>query len=1200
MKKRFAVLSVSALLALVSLSGCSTTTCPEPPTCEENPGGDDQEPSGDEENPGGDSQEQPGDDTEQPDEDTQKEPDPSEGLISKEDSEWSDDVTELMSNALGGGILPFIDLGEGEIDAEIVKNDEEENYRTYLDLTGGNFLVSHLEDAVSTYKEHYWEALMVGESFYASNDLLSVQVEVIKNDNNLFELKAFYDEPFNPADISEWDSATTTLISEHFGRFDVPFVYLGTVNYESSIATDGSLLVTGGTWNDQVVSEFRSAFSDWTITTDELELTTLYAAHDVDGNTVNATLSKVNNKAQLSVSLTEVFDATNQTSWSSEVTKAMEQSLNKTILPYVYLGTVYPTIDTATTNERNLTLVGKLWDDSIITAAKTAFEADGWEVGVSDETSATFTKDTTDESFEVVVSKNEEGVPTITAERSELYNESALTDYPEEIKTAFNTLYGEEISVIPFIYLGTKFPVVNNDVFSEYSDVDLNKMAIVGGSYDSRILNQFKAKFTTANGWYSEVDNVTDDSGSYYEEYGDIKAVALKSIGEYTYKVGLFTLGNGEDETAYLEINRANNEGTDATEWSAESLANLEKALGSGITIPHFDTGRDTLEFVFDDEGQLSIQFNANSTNFSYRVFSIIDTLTKDGWSISLAHNDTYYDNEAWISSVVAAKEFSGKTVQITVAINSSYYYRFAMFGSIKVVETYDSEKVNGSWSTEISSAIQEKFKIDLPFIYLGTDNPYIYENEEDETFSIIGNAYNDEIFTNAKEVLEANGFTFNEGSSYGSTVVAEKVNSDGNIVTVVVDSNSGVPYIGLSLTTVFRPGSQTEWDADTKATLTAELPSGVTLPYLYLGATDVETSVETIAASGIKKISIIGGLWDDAVIDLTLNSLKDTSFNAQKAIVGYYDDTVVTGYQLLDNNQALRLQLFENDYSDIELDIYVDSAPETPVDGFATWEDFPKYNGKSVTDYMDTYLGVRLPEFMPKGMVPAADDISLSGPYNPANSNKTFKMISYDGLYSPYYVYTAMNKLKADGYTITFNPFLYDTMPGFLAEKSDENGTLMITLGSYNGYYDDPNNGVEFSALYLPKASTFASRTAFENADVANIKESLDDLELPYANLGVDYPNVRTDTGEVTLTAYNYSEEIIQNIKTAYESKGWSIYETYVLVNGEAVKTVGGYLKSGDHTYVLTVEPYLSEAMFGKGHFSTSSVYTELTIEMA
>lgn len=1188
MKKRFAILSVSALLALVSLSSCSTT-CPEPPTCEENPD-DTDNPN---ENPGGDTQEDP-DDEEDP---SVEEPDPSEGLISKEDSEWSTSVTDVMFNALGGGILPFIDLGDGEIDAEIVKNDAEENYRTYLELTGGNFLVSHLEDAVSKYKEHYWEALMVGEDFYATNSLLNVEVEVGKNSNNLFELKAFYDEPFNPETASSWDSVTSTLISEHFGRFNVPFVYLGTVNYDSSITEDGSLLVTGGTWNDQVISEFRSAFNEWTITTDELELTTLYATHDVNGNTLNATISKVNNKAQLSISLTEVFDATNQTSWSSEVTKAMEQSLNKTILPYVYLGSVYPTIDTNTTNERNLTLVGKLWDDSILTAAKSAFEADSWET-TSEENSVKFTKDSQSESFEVVIEQNADGAPVLRASRSELYDESALTDYPEEIKAAFTDLYGEDMGVLPFIYLGTQYPTINNDVFSKHADVDLYKMAIVGGSYDSRILEQFEAKFTKENGWYIEVTNVSEDSGSGYQDYGDIKAVALKSIGEYTYKVGLFTLGIGENETAYLEINRANNDGANATEWSAESLSNIHRALGNDVNIPHFETGRDTLEFVFDEYGHLSIQFNANSTNFSYRVYSIVDTLTKDGWTISLTHNDTYYNNEAWINSIVATKEFNGKTIQISISINSSSYYRFAMFGSVTAVESYDSSKLNGSWSSEITTAIQDKFKIDLPFIYLGSDNPYIYENEEEGTYQIIGNAYSSEIFSNAKTVLEENGFTYDAGQSYGNTVVATKENSDGNIVTVIVDSNDGVPYIGLELTNVFRPGTQTEWDEETKVTLTKELPTGATLPYIYLGATDLKTNVETY--NNVKKISIVGGNWDDAVLDLAISSLKDTEFSAEKVSQGYYGDMVINGFDLLDNNQAIRIQLFENDDYEIELDVYVDLIPDSATNEFVSWDNFPKYGTNTVTDYMDEYLGVRLPEFIPSELTPSEDDVSLSGPYNPANSNKTFKMTSYDGYYSPYYAYAAMNKLKENGFEITFNPFFNDTMPGFVAKKSDNNGTLMVTLGSYNGYFNDENNGFVFSSLYLPNASNFVDQTDFESADKANISSALDGLELPYVNLGVEYPSVKTDSGEVTLTAYNYSEEIIANIKEAYQSKEWTIYETYVLINGKAIKTVGGYFISNGHTYVLTVEPNISEALYGDGHFSSSSVSTVITIEMA
>ena len=140
MKKRFLLLSVSALLGLVSLAGCGEQPeCPECEICED---------PDDTDNPGENTGENPDDTKPDPD----PEPDPSEGLISKEESEWSTEITELMSTYLGGGILPKIDLGDGELEAEFVKNDEYEEYRSYLKITGSGFLVSHLEDAIKIVK----------------------------------------------------------------------------------------------------------------------------------------------------------------------------------------------------------------------------------------------------------------------------------------------------------------------------------------------------------------------------------------------------------------------------------------------------------------------------------------------------------------------------------------------------------------------------------------------------------------------------------------------------------------------------------------------------------------------------------------------------------------------------------------------------------------------------------------------------------------------------------------------------------------------------------------------------------------------------------------------------------------------------------------------------------------------------------------
>lgn len=1182
MRKKFTILSVSALLALVSLASCSNSS--ECPVCEEEP--DDNDDNNPSDNPG----ENPDDN---PDEPLPDVPDPSEGLIDKEESPWNEEITNLMFNSLGGAILPFVNLGDGEIQAEYVKNDEDNDYKSYLELVGGSFLASHLEKAVETYKEHYWNTVMVGDSFYASNELIDVSVEVSKNYNNLFELRAYYDEPFNPTDATEWDDVTSLLISEHFGRFEVPFTYLGTVNYDSSINESGALVVTGGTWNDKVLDEFNAAFKNWTISKDEELFSTLYATHEVDGSKLSATIEQVNNKAQLTVSLEESFNKENQSSWSKEVQVAMDRSLNKTILPYVYLGSVYPTIDTASTNERSITLVGKIWDNEILENAKSAFEADGeWE-SVTSETSITFSKVIGYEDFEVVIEQNAEGVPVLRASREEIYNESTLTDYPEAIKTAFKDKYGEEISIIPYLYLGTSSPTINNEIPAEHEQ-DIHKLVITGGKYDARVLEQFKAKFTSSNKWYVEIDNFVTDTGSEYGDSSDVLAVAIKSFEKFTYKVGLFTLGEGEEKTVYLEINRSENSGTQATKWSDESLANLEKVLGSGIStkIPYFDIGRDTLEFIFNEYGHLEFQFLADANNISYRVWCAIDALTKDGWDVKLAHNDTYYDDEVLISSINATKDFNGKKVSIDIEVNSSSYYRFVMFGNINLVESYDSSKESGSWSDEIKNAVSNRYKIDLPFIYLGTDHPYIYEDPDEGELMIIGNALETELFTNAREVLTKSEFLIDNGESYSTYIVATKENSDGNIVTVYVDSDDERPYITFDLTEVFKPGVNKEWSKKIQDTLNKELPEGVTLPYLYLGTVDPSISVENYDSG--KQISIVGGNWDDEVISLAYEYASESGFTIDTT------SETFTGYKLLEDKTAVRMRVSENDDDLIQLDVYVDEKPEEVIEGLASWKDFPKtYGGGNVSDLMNQTIGSQLPEFVPLGLLP--DSVSLSTPSR--TGNNYMRVSSYYSNFKPYYLYLAMDELEKSGYEVTFNPFAEREMPGFVAKMSDKDGkgTTMITLSSSSGYYYDDENGLRLSALYLPDMSKFEGTTDFAESDRININNALNELPLPYVNLGSESLSIKTSYGEVSITGYNYSLAIIDGIKAAYTKAGWTIYDSYVVENGQSYHTIGGYLEAKNgHFYVLTVTPNISAAVYGSGSFSSDSISTNLLIQMA
>lgn len=1198
MKKKFTILSVSALLALVSLASCGQTECP---VCEEKPGDDN--PGGDNpgDNPGGDN---PG--TDNPGTDPEPEPDPSEGLIDEADSPWDEETTKLMMSSLGGGILPFVNLGEGALDAEFVKNDEDEGYKSYLLIKGSAYLQTNLVTAVTEYKDHYWDALMVGDNFYATNDLLKVEVEVGKTYDGLFELKAFYNEPFDSSKVDAWDESTTTILSERLGRFSIPFVYLGTVNYETEVTEEGAVLVTGGTWNDGVLAEFDEAFDGRTVTKpNEEDLTTTLATKEDNGNKVSVTLSKNSfGKAQVLITLDEAFfDSNNQTAWSSEVLSAMDKSLNTYILPYVYLGTVYPRVDTANTSERNITIVGKLWDDSILKNAKKAFEEDTslddgkkWEAVEDTENSrVTFTRTIGLELYTIVISKNADGVPTLQASREEDYQPDTLTDYTDEIKAAFNVKFDEDISLIPYMYLGTATPRIDEELSAAVNGD--NKIVIRGGKYDERILDQFTDKFTSKNGWYVAKDCFEERPTGSVDTDGEVLVVALKNTGKHTYKVGLLTLGSGDSKATYLEITRANNTGAEATKRSDTSLANLKTVLGSDVTIPHFEMGKESAEIIFDEYGNLEIDFSsANINTHSYYMWCLIDALSKDGgWTMELGHVTTYYHKDAWVSNVHAEKTFGTKKVNIDVDMHQNTYYGFYISAIITPVEEYDSSKESGSWNDAVKQEVKDRVGLDLPYIYLGTDNPYTFYDEDDGILKIIGNATSDKLYENANSVLTEAGYTIHEYDLEYHYLVAETRNEAGNIVTITIEDDDGKPCISFEYTEVFNPGDRTAWDVDTQAFLDKELPENITLPYMYLGKDKPTSEVDTF--NDIKKITITGGNWDDAVLPLVEKACENTQFTATA------DSDSVSGYAI-EGDTAVRFMLEKDTWDPITLTIYVDLKPESPVDGFISWGDLSK--GEDIVKSMTSELGTTLDAFLPSGLLDSSSSISLNSSTGTTVGNKYVSFYSYSANFKPYYLTVAMNKLKTDfGFKdedIVYSPFANgNDLPQFTAKKEMENGTLMFTLssGSYSRYqYDD--NGVYVSAIFLPKASQFDGITTdFDEETKVQIQNTLG-FDLPYVNLGCEEQKVSTSSGSVKITGYNYSEEIIENIKKAYQSnenQKWVVYDTYVVSNGKAYKTIGGNLELDGHVYQLTVTPNISAAVSGNGTFTGTSYTTEIQV---
>ncbi|MDD6240803.1 MAG: hypothetical protein PUA93_04380 [Eubacteriales bacterium] len=73
------------------------------------------------------------------------------------------------------------------------------------------------------------------------------------------------------------------------------------------------------------------------------------------------------------------FNKDEASAWSGNTEDKMN-SLFKEVIPYVYLGSLDPTVTTSYSSN-SMAIEGKTWDDSILTTAKTTFEEAGWTTG---------------------------------------------------------------------------------------------------------------------------------------------------------------------------------------------------------------------------------------------------------------------------------------------------------------------------------------------------------------------------------------------------------------------------------------------------------------------------------------------------------------------------------------------------------------------------------------------------------------------------------------------------------------------------------------------------------------------------------------------------------------------------------------------------------------------------------------------------
>ena len=1109
--------------------------------------------------------------------------DSTEQEITQENSPWNETITQMMVKYLGGTIVPYIELGE-KIDAVYDSNDSNENYLPYIKLTGEKFKESSFAKSVENYQKYKWEVVRLNNEIIASNDDKHIKVEVSINSSNIMVAKIFYSPDFDDTTLTDWTTVTKAQLKEYFGTFNLPFIYLGTENYETNYdETSNVLTITGGIYNDSVNEEFTKAFKDgWEVGTDETTTNGVVASKtDAKGNKMVVKLDKYENKARLRVHLEEVFDTTIQDSWSTTVSNKMSLAFNE-VLPYFYLGTVYPNIDTTASGAHKLVLKGKIWNDSIVSDAKAKLLADKWQEVSSSATDFTLTKVTSFGNLSVKlerVAKDDSFYPLLTVSSEEAYNETITSTYPEELKTLFKDTYTDDLeAVLPFVYLATKNPT--GEVSKNYN----NQMVVTGGLFNQKVVENFKTKYSQAN--WVVTDKTTKMYSSSSEKDGKVYAAAIKKFENATYKVGLFTKGTGADETLYLDITKTDNLSKN-TSWSESSKTLVKDTLDLDLNeIPFFDTYSDGDQITLTSRGNLSLNFVAtNSVN--YRIINAYTALASDpGFKVEMLAGDSYYYNEVYIKNINASKKLSdGRTVVVSITNMPYGRERYYMYGTIKIDETYDLANAPKAWPKSVSEKIKSKFNgLELPYFYLGTAYPVVTEDSsKTDELNIIGGIVGETYFTDVKKQAEDNGFTITSSNSW--SVEATKTMPNKDVVelefSTINYSNSSKPELTIKFTEGFKPDTFTSYPADIDKELKETLKID-DFPLIYLNSDNPSMTVSKSIVNS-RKISLLGGNFRSDVMDYLANELKainNNEWNVNYIVSGSYTkEYEIQAYKIFADSTSIRFRIYQTEDDKIQLDIYYDPIVSTVSSTATSWSELDKFlpEGKKTLEYMKS-------NFFNETITPL---LFLDSRTNKSKfeikKNQSYSdtirayLTNSDAYYSNYQMNLVYNSLKQQGYDVTYRPFGYknyygyDYLPEVFATKAmDTDSTFKFTI-SANTYGTNENLGFEAEIFDMP-SYTYFTKNSWSTSEQGLFKQVLGDkVTIPFVNLGDDNLDISVSSSndDITITADNYKKDIFSDISSIYKTNGWDTFET---IDDDGEKVLLANIKIDNRVYNLKV----------------------------
>jgi uncharacterized protein YkuJ len=649
----------------------------------------------------------------------------------------------------------------------------------------------------------------------------------------------------------------------------LPYVYLGTAAPTASVNSSSNILkISGGVWNDQVLTLAHTAFAasadGWTVSDLAADATTLTATKEFTDFALSAVVKSSGwsyKIAVIEVTYTEAFNPANvPAAWPTEIMDHFTNDFGGDSVPVFYMGTKNPTLGYTYPQETDIK--GGAWDDRIVGLATTALEADGWNVFSGKALSSLGYNPPSLTAWKIF-----DNGSVLRLKLYKYWDDNALLEVyytqaptlPTETAWEADTLTSIKAALggneVPFLAsLGQADPSTSVDYSRHILSLDgSNKLS-------PKVVEDIKTdleKEQDSEG--KKVWTVTTTKAPYGEALSATKTVSngtlTISIDAPTY---ISTYSSISMKVHFAETFKKPTETSDKV-WPDDVKTVMTTNL-SGYTIPYTYLGTMYPHAQYSSSYS-SVVITGGTWNDSLYTDVAADMKASTDWNF-VQGDDTTDDKGVKTIHLVGENKTSGDKMQVEFTKDSNGTPILTLTFFEKFEEP--TEAADKQWSTTIQSDMTTKLGLTvLPYVYLGTKSPK-ETAQGSAQLTIEGGFWDDRIIDIAQKAFDADVTTDADGKttkkkwettveqgSYSKVFGALQQLADGSLIRVVIRSNSstnGKAVLYAYYSKKDTATTLTDWDDDEKSDFTDAVGADnvANLPFVDLGSGSYYSSSST------------------------------------------------------------------------------------------------------------------------------------------------------------------------------------------------------------------------------------------------------------------------------------------------------------------------------------------------------------------